>query len=364
MKKINIVADFAIPFIDECLTNISNVVLANHSNITNSFLIKNNAEALAIRSTVKVNKTLLDNTNVKFVATATSGYDHFDVEYLQNRGIAYFHSPGCNANSVAEYVIYSILKWIITKNIELKNINLGIIGFGNIGKLVARYFHTLDINIYVNDPPLKDENFIFPDYVHYCELDEIFEKCNVITNHVPLTKSGNYPTQALITGKLLSKLKDNSLLIHASRGGVIVESDLFNIMKVRKLSTAIDVWENEPDFNSELANSSILATPHIAGYSYNGKLNGTMQVLKNIENYFGIKPNYDILNAEMNKYKTNTKLSKDNLQDIFKKLNDNRRFEDDFARMREASKLDKAGKQAFFQEIRKNYPKRYETLNI
>ena len=364
MKKINIIADASIPLIEKCLENTFNVIVTNHSNIANSFLIENKADALAIRSTVKANRQLLENSSVKFVATATSGYDHFDIEYLQNRGIAYFHSPGCNANSVAEYVIYSFLKWIITNNSELKNINLGIIGFGNIGKLIARYFHNLNINIYVNDPPLKDENFIFPDYVHYCELDEIFEKCNVITNHVPLTKSGKYPTQALITGKLLSKLKDNSLLIHASRGGVIVESDLFNIMKVRKLSTAIDVWENEPDFNSELANSSILATPHIAGYSYNGKLNGTLQVLKNIENYFGIKPNYDILNAEMNKNQTNTKLSIDNLKDIFKKLNDNRRFEDDFAKMLEASKLDKAGKQTFFQDIRKNYPQRYETLSI
>lgn len=365
MNKIfNIISDTAVPFVQQCLGTNCNVVISNHSDITNAFLIDNNADGIIIRSTVQVNRRLLENSSVKFVATATSGYDHFDIEYLEQSGIAYFHSPGCNANSVAEYVIYSFLKWIITNNSELKNINLGIIGFGNIGKLVARYFHNLNINIYVNDPPLKDGRFIFPDYVHYCELDEIFEKCNVITNHVPLTKSGNYPTQALITGKLLSKLKDNSLLIHASRGGVIVESDLFNIMKVRKLSTAIDVWENEPDFNSELANSSILATPHIAGYSYNGKLNGTLQVLKNIENYFGIKPNYDILNAEMNKNQTNTKLSIDNLKDIFKKLNDNRNFEDDFEKMLEASKLDKAGKQEFFQNIRKNYPQRYETLSI
>jgi len=364
MKKINIVADSAIPFIDKCLANVSNVVLTNHSNITNSFIIKNNAEALAVRSTVKVNRQLLENTNVKFVATATSGYDHFDIEYLQNSGIAYFHSPGCNANSVAEYVIYSFLKWIINNNYELKNINLGIVGFGNIGKLIARYFQSLDINIYINDPPLKDDNYIFPEYVHYTEIEDIFENCNVITNHVPLTRSSKYPTHALISGKLLNKMKDNTLLIHASRGGVLVESDLLGIMEKKNISAAIDVWENEPDFNSELTNSSMLATPHIAGYSYNGKLNGTMQVLKNIENFFGIKPNYDILIKENKKHKQHKKLLINNLQEIYKELNDNRQFEDDFAKMQEASKLDKAGKEAFFQEIRKNYPKRYETLNI
>ncbi|HRT68472.1 MAG TPA: NAD(P)-dependent oxidoreductase, partial [Bacteroidota bacterium] len=249
-------------------------------------------------------------------------------------------------------------------NYELKNINLGIVGFGNIGKLIARYFQSLDINIYINDPPLKDDNYIFPDFVQYCEIEDIFENCNVITNHVPLTKSGKYPTHALISGKLLNKMKDNTLLIHASRGGVLVESDLLGIMEKKNISAAIDVWENEPDFNSELTNSSMLATPHIAGYSYNGKLNGTMQVLKNIENFFGIKPNYDILIKENKKHRQHKKLLINNLQEIYKELNDNRQFEDDFAKMQEASKLDKAGKEAFFQEIRKNYPKRYETLNI
>ena len=361
---INIISDTAVPFIKQCLGTNCNVVLANHSNITNAFLLENKADAIIIRSTVKVNRQLLENTNVKFVATATSGYDHFDIEYLENNNIAYFPSPGCNANSVAEYVIYSFLKWIIHNNYELKNINLGIIGYGNIGKLVARYFQSLNINIYINDPPLKDDNYNFPDYVHYCEIEDIFENCNVITNHVPLTKSGKYPTQALISDKLLSKVKDNALLIHASRGGVIVESDLLNIMKNINISAAIDVWENEPDFNSELANTSILATPHIAGYSYNGKLNGTLQVLQNFEKFFGIKPEYDILIDEMNKYNANIKLSINNLQEIYKKLNDNRRFEDDFAEMLKASKLDKAGKEAFFQEIRRKYPKRYETLTI
>lgn len=364
MKKINIIADASIPLIEKCLENTCNVIVTNHSNITNSFLIENKADALAIRSTVKVNQQLLENSSIKFVATATSGYDHFDIEFLKQSGIAYFHSPGCNANSVAEYVIYSFLKWISTKNIELKNINLGIIGFGNIGKLVTRYFHTLNINIYVNDPPLKDENFIFPDYVHYSELDEIFEKCNVITDHVPLTKSGKYPTISLINKELIKKINKDALLIHTSRGGVLIESDLQELMSDKNITTAIDVWENEPDFNSHLANSSMLATPHIAGYSYNGKLNGTMQVLKNIEKYFGIKPNYQILLDEINKHQANQKLSIENYTEIYSLLNENRRFEDDFNQMRQASNLDKSEKQKFFQDIRKNYPQRYETLSI
>ncbi len=364
MKKINIIADNSIPLIDKCLTNQCEIIVTDWTKIDNNALKQNNTDALFIRSTVKANRQLLENTNVKFIATATSGYDHFDINYLEENRIAYFSAAGCNANSVAEYVIYAIIKWIMSKNILLENINIGIIGFGNIGKLVARYSQSLGFHILVNDPPLNDNNFDFPPYVKYADLSEIFEKCDIITNHVPLTNSGKYPTKYLLNRSLFDNLKKGTLFIHPSRGGVVIEADLLDFIDEKQITTVIDVWENEPDFNSQIANSSILATPHIAGYSYNGKLKGTMQVLQHFENFYGIKPNYDILIEEINKYSGKKYISIDNYWEIFRILNDNRDFEGDFQKMLEASKLDKLGRQTFFQEIRKNYPKRYETLSL
>jgi erythronate-4-phosphate dehydrogenase len=354
-------ADTNIPFLHEALSGKVDLRVVQKSEINHDNLIKHSVEALFIRSTIKVYRELLEGTKVRFIATATSGIDHLDTNYLNKSSIAYFSAPGSNANSVAEYVIFAILKWHLLTNLDLKEKRIGIIGFGNIGKLVAKYCNNFGIEIFVNDPPLVKENFQFPEYVKIVTLDEIFENCHIITNHVPLTFEGEFPTNYLISADLLNKIEEDSLFIHTSRGSIVEEAALRNLMSEKKMHLAIDVWENEPNFDSFLARNAILATPHLAGYSYDGKLKGTQMVLKHFEDFFGIEADYSRIDQEMSMY------NKSNLNfasplEIFKILRSRRAFETDVHNFLEFVDLNDEEKEKAFFETRNNYPKRRESL--
>lgn len=362
MKKIKVFVDENINLLAESLQNFADVTTFSGRSLTNKDLINSECEILFTRSQTKINEELLKNSKVGLIATATSGTDHFDLDYLNKSGIEYYSAAGCNANSVAEYVVYSILKWAFINNISLKYKKIGIIGFGNIGKIVAAYSNELGLEVYVNDPPLLDNSFVFPKDIKSSDLKEIFESCDIITNHVPLTFTGKYKTHNLIGNELLNVTKSGNLIIHHSRGGVINETDLIETAKMKNLFMSIDVWDGEPNFNRILAGLSFLATPHIAGYSYNGKLNGTMILLKLFDNYTGIKPNYDLVNFELDKNICKKISDFKNSIDLMNHIETNRRFEYDTTNFKNLFMFDETKVSKEFDLQRKNYPKRYECL--
>ncbi len=296
--------DENIPYLSQALKSIADVTIFNFKELTNEWLIKSKCQFLFTRSTIKVNSDLLDGTEVKFVGTSTIGIDHIDLDYLQNRKIHFCSATGSNANSVAEYVIFAVLHWLIKNLYYAEGITIGIVGFGNIGKLVRKHIAEIfpDMKILVNDPPLKDNNFIFPQNAEYCELDELIEKSDIITNHVPKEKNGKYPTINLFNENNLKLLKNKSFFIHSSRGGVVDETALLNEINRKEIMLITDVWANEPFVNRELLFQSEIATPHVAGHSWNGKIRGSIMMLKQFEEFTGIKVDL----SEMKEYIRNS----------------------------------------------------------
>ena len=330
--------------------------------LKNIDLLNQECELLFTRSQTKIDEELLYGTNVKLVATATSGTDHIDKDYLKSVNIPFYDSKGCNANSVAEYVIYALLKWSLKKNIELDKTSIGIIGFGCIGKIVASYCCQLGLKIYVNDPPLKDSQFLFPDYVQYAELDYLIENVQILTNHVPFCSEGKHPTFQLLNSYNLIKFRDNGLIIHTSRGNVIDEKVLHYLHDFKKAELVIDVWNNEPDFDVNLADKCLLSTPHIAGYSQNGKLNGTAVLIDLFEKYYNITVDKSLVINELNKIQpclVNDFISN---KSLFEHLSKFRKIDEDSNKFKELFMLNGKNKTYEFDKLRKNYPVRYESL--
>ncbi len=353
--------DENIPLIGKGLAGKAEIKRFNGRNLTNKDLIDLGCDVLIIRSTTKVNRQLLDGTQIKLVATATSGTDHIDNDYLDKAGVSFSDAKGSNANSVAEYVIYSILKWALNKEVELKKVPIGIIGFGCIGKLVAAFAYELGLKVFVNDPPLREEGFNFPDYCIYLELKELISNSRIVTNHVPLERNGKWPTLNLINRDLLESMPSGSFLIHASRGWVVNENSLFERINRGYVNAVVDVWTSEPFYNKELANLSLIATPHIAGYSFEGKLNGVRMMLKSIEMHTGITPDYSFFceyeNAELISLKEYNSMFR-----LLNRINETRQFERDNAEFSELSKLPDKERALGFDNMRKYYPARREIL--
>ncbi len=296
--------DENIPYLSQALKSIANVITFNFKELTNEWLIKSKCQFLFTRSTIKVNSDLLDGTQVKFVGTSTIGTDHIDLDYLQKRKIHFCSAPGSNANSVAEYVVFAVLHWLIKNNYSPEDKTIGIVGFGNIGKLVQKHVEEIfpEMKILINDPPLKDNNFIFPKNVEYCELDELIKRSDIVTNHVPKEKNGKYPTINLFNENNLKLLKNKSLFIHSSRGGVVEETAILNEKRKKEIMLITDVWANEPFINRELLMRSEIATPHVAGHSWNGKIRGSIMMLMQFEEFTGLKVDL----SEMKEYIRNS----------------------------------------------------------
>ena len=242
------------------------------SDITNNKI--KDAEILFVRSTTLVNSTLLNNTKIKIIGSATSGTDHIDQKYLKKNNIQWFYSPGSNALSVVNYVMASIC---YLNNHNLFNLNdlVGIVGYGNIGKKLKKTLDIFSIKNVVYDP--------FLDHDFLSDINHI-KDCNLISLHVPLTFNNPFPTFNLVDKAFLNEI-NNKTLINTSRGGVVDENTLIENKNVSYIS---DVWINEPTPNKEILDYSILATPHIAGHSINGKLNGTINLINHLHKFLKI----------------------------------------------------------------------------
>jgi erythronate-4-phosphate dehydrogenase len=358
-----IFVDENIPYLLESLISCGKVIRFKGRELTNKFLIANNCDALFVRSTTKVNKELLQNTKVRFVGTATSGIDHIDKDYLDKSGIYFADAPGSNANSVAELVVYSIIKWAKRNHFLLNTKSIGVVGFGNIGKLVAKFASYFNMNIFVNDPPLLKAGFDFPDYLKYKKLDEICRLSDIITNHVPLTKDGDYPTYNLFNSGNLNFIRDNTLFVHTSRGFVVDETSLIQRIKSREsINAIIDVWENEPLIDKELAGRAMLSTPHIGGYSRDGKLKGALSIAMAFKEFSGLKPDTSAIEAELYSYNPIAKDKFKDLDFIMNTIQEKRNFEFDYKNLMQSLSLPENERKKAFDEIRKSYPVRRESL--
>ena len=273
-----IVADENIPLLMRFFGELGGVVKLPGREIT--ALDVADADFLIVRSVTKVDKALLENSKVKFVGTCTIGTDHLDIDYLDSRGIRYCNAPGCNANSVVEYVLSCLSILTETHALEWDNISVGIVGYGNVGSLLALRLEKLGIKWKACDPFLDKSELV--------SFEEV-SQCDIISLHVPLSYDGPHPTYHMINTELLSGLSPDQVLINASRGAVINNTALNeHLIKEPRFTAILDVWEQEPDFNTELARRVFIGTPHIAGYSYDGKVLGTEMIYRALCQYLGL----------------------------------------------------------------------------
>lgn len=249
------------------------------------------ADALIIRTRTHCNADLLEGSRVRFIATATIGFDHIDTEYCQKKQIRWTNAPGCNADSVAQY-IESVL-YLLEKRTgrAFCDTTLGIVGVGHVGKKVEEMAGKLGVSVLRCDPPRADAE----GEEGFCSLNELAEQCDILTFHTPLIREGIHPTYHLADHTLFSQMKKGACLINTSRGEVVDNKVLLQALCEGVLSEAIlDVWENEPEPLPELLEKAFIATPHIAGYSADGKANATRMSLDSFCRFFQIQGNYRI----------------------------------------------------------------------
>ncbi len=244
------------------------------------------AGMLLVRSVTRVDAELLDDTPVRFVATATSGVDHVDLDYLRARAIAFADAPGSNAESVAEYVVCTVLVRLAAEERSAEGLTVGIVGCGHVGSRVAQKCEALGMRCILNDPPLRDAT----GDPRYQDIETALQ-ADVVTLHVPLTDHGAYPTHHLIDAGRLQRMRPDALIINTARGGVIDETALVRHLYARSGTNAvIDCWENEPAVSRRLLSRAVLATAHIAGYSYDAKLRATEMIYQGACRYLGVEP--------------------------------------------------------------------------
>ena len=236
------------------------------------------ADALFVRTRTQINKGLLHGSNVRFVATATIGFDHIDQDFCREAGILWVSCPGCNAQAVCDYVEEAIA-YLRPQQSQL---TIGVVGYGHVGKLVAQMAQRRGYQVLLSDPPLGIG----------MSLEELAPLCDVLTFHTPLIREGEYPTYHLCDETILRLCKPNTLLINAARGGVIDEQALLSTLNTQRstlnYTTAIDCWENEPNLNQELLKKVDLASFHIAGYSIQGKMNASEMCLRAFCEFFSL----------------------------------------------------------------------------
>jgi erythronate-4-phosphate dehydrogenase len=280
-----VVVDENIIFAEEAFSEFDSLYLINGRSITNKVLL--DADVLIVRSITNVDENLLRNTPVKFVGTATIGTDHIDIEYLLKNKITFADAKGCNADSVAEYVFTALLKIAVDEKISLSQKSIGVVGVGNIGSRVAKLAKVLGMKVLINDPP-KERGGIGSGYI---ALDEIFE-ADIISLHVPLNKAGIDKTVHLLNDQNLKKIKRGGIIINTSRGPVSDNNALLKETRTKHFKLILDVWENEPDINIELLKKTKIGTAHIAGYSLEGKTNGTKIIYNSLCKDLNKKPTW------------------------------------------------------------------------
>jgi erythronate-4-phosphate dehydrogenase len=322
-----------------------------------------NADALIVRSKSKITRKLLEGTSVQFVGTATAGTDHIDVAWLESQGIYWCASPGCNANSVSEYLIAALLVLGRRHGCDLKGKTIGVVGCGNVGSRVVRKCEALGMNVLRNDPPLSAIS-TDPDFY---PLETVLAESDIITLHVPFVENGPWPTARMADYRFFEQLKPGAVFINAARGSVCDYDALLDARRGGAVSRmVIDVWNPEPAFRTDVLEVADLASPHIAGHSYEGKLNGTVACYNELCNFFEIPKTWDVA-ASLPEPQVPTievdctgRDDKDVLHEIIKQLYD---IESDDTLIRKAAVADEIDRARNFDALRKHYRTRREFKN-
>ncbi len=278
-----IVADDKIPFLKGVLEPYADVVYVPGKLIGTDHLL--DADALLIRTRTICNADLLKGTKVKFIGTATIGYDHIDTLWCEKEGIVWKNAPGCNASSVNQYIASTLFNLAEKFGFSLKDRTLGVIGVGNVGSKVVYTAEMMGMRVYLCDPPRVRTGGA----CGFISLEGILRECDIITFHVPLNLKGEDKTYHMINDKLLSGVNPGTIIINSSRGEV-ADSRALKVALAKGLiaGAVLDVWENEPEIDLELLKMCVQATPHIAGYSVDGKATGTAMIIRELSEQFDL----------------------------------------------------------------------------
>lgn len=281
-KRLKIVADKAIPFLEGVFDPYADMTYLPGDKIGPEDV--KDADVLMIRTRTKCNAALLEGSKVKFIATATIGTDHIDFPYCDSKGIVVRNAPGCNAGGVMEYVFSALYGLASRKSISLQGDTIGIIGVGHVGSLIERMGRALGFKILKCDPPRAEAEGSFG----FCDLEYLLQNSQIVTLHVPLDEM----TRGMANSEFFSLMQPGAFFINAARGEVVCDDALK--AAIPKLGPVIiDTWNHEPDIDLDLMDKVAIATPHIAGYSYQGKQNGTAAAVRAVAHYFGITELYE-----------------------------------------------------------------------
>ncbi|MBP8007967.1 MAG: 4-phosphoerythronate dehydrogenase PdxB [Thiopseudomonas sp.] len=318
------------------------------------------AEVLLVRSVTQVDQALLAGSQVKFVGTCTIGTDHLDLQYLTQQGIGWASAPGCNARGVVDYVLGALLTLAERDGVDLSKRCYGVVGAGQVGQRLVQVLRGLGWQVLVCDPPRQQAEG--GDYV---DLATVLERCDVVSLHTPLTQQGEHPTFHLLGAEQLQSLQQGSWLINASRGAVVDNQALKQLLTQRHdLRVALDVWEGEPQVDAELAQRCDIASAHIAGYSLDGKIRGTSQIYQAFCQHFALAdsaaiefPAQSLLAMELAAHTP----VEEALRVICRAVYDPR---SDDAAFRLSLQGDALTRRAAFDQVRKNYPVRREIPDL
>ncbi len=355
-----IVADENIPFVKDCFSSIGEVLTVGGRAITPA--VVRDADVLLVRSITLVDEALLAKSAVQFVATATIGMEHVDQEYLASAGVGFASAPGSNSNSVAEYVVAALLALGRKHRVDLAGRRIGVVGVGNVGSKVVKKAQALGMTCVLNDPPLARQT----GDAKYRPLEEVYG-CDFVTMHTPLTRDGADRTYHLADEVFFGSLKDGCFFINTSRGAVADTAALKRAIAGGRLGGAVlDVWENEPNIDGELIRKVDLSTPHIAGYSFDGKVLGLIMIYRAVCEHFGLEARHDVgdfLPAPPVPVIHIERLAADEqavIHDVVQQVYVINR--DDF-NTREILLVPQEERGRFFDDLRKNYPVRREFQN-
>ena len=353
----HIVADENIPLIDKFFGEFGEITRVPGRTMSPEDV--KDADILLVRSVTKVNESLLKGSKVRFVGTATIGTDHIDTEYLEEQRIGFASAPGCNSQAVVDYVLSALSVVIDTRGVDFRDLTVGIVGIGNVGSLLRQRLEDMKVNVLACDP-FKDQ-----EEEGLVSLEEIL-KADVVTLHTPITKKGDHPTYHLISAERLAQMKPDAVLINSARGGVVDNQALKAHLQANEDFCAIlDVWEGEPELDRELLSLCHLATPHIAGYSLDGKMLGTEMIYQAVSEYFGLP-----VRVKLGQFLPEPGIRKLNFSDnvpMHQALRTAIRacyeIRVDDGVMRAALKRTASLREAF-DELRRNYPQRRDTTTL
>lgn len=318
-------------------------------------------DVLVVRSETRVGRSLLEGSRVRFVATATIGTDHIDTDYLKNGKIAFASAPGCNSNAVKEYVVAALLHCSSVLGWRVKGKSLGVVGVGNVGSKVAAAAEALGMRVLLNDPPLaragRGEGFV--------ALKDLLN-ADAITLHVPLTRSGEDATFHHFDAGTFSAVKEGVLFINTSRGGVADTPALARAIATKQLShTILDVWENEPSIDVALLKECTIGTPHIAGYSLDGRVNAVRIVREAVCRHFEIDSSWDPALPSPPKTELEVDARPGHEEDVLHRIvRQCYNIASDDERLRHAAGLPAEAVGEYFAHLRRDYRIRREFQNV